>query len=244
MRILLCLLAVYPTIVLIGLIPVNNDFRPAREGVEIFLVSSLVHADIVMPVETPAVDWRTVFPPDCFAGDTSAATHIAVGWGDRAFFVETPEWADVRPVTVAKALSWPSDSCLHVTYTQPPALSPDARAVVLSTEQYERLARYVQDSRKRGLDAGSAVLAGAAYGERDAFFRAEGSYHCLNTCNCWVGGAMKAGGIRTGWFTPLPRTMFLYLPDECESQTRIACPALGIMGSHREKPATPIGDAL
>jgi hypothetical protein len=32
------------------------------------------------------------------------------------------------------------------------------------------------------------------------------------TCNCWVGEAMRSAGIRTAWFTPLPKTVFLYLP--------------------------------
>jgi len=46
----------------------------------------------------------------------------------------------------------------------------------------------------------------------DVRCQARGSYHCLNTCNCWVGRALRSCGVRTGWFTPLPKTVFFYLP--------------------------------
>ena len=64
-------------------IPVNNDFEPMPDGVEIFFTSSAIHADIVMPIET-AIDWRDHFPAECFVGDVRGATHVTVGLGDRA----------------------------------------------------------------------------------------------------------------------------------------------------------------
>ena len=73
-------------------------------------------------------------------------------------------------------------------------------------------AMFVFDEPSLGLS--KVQIKDGAYGQNDAFFMAHGNYHCLNTCNSWVGGAMKSGGMRTGWLTPMPKSMFLYLPEQ------------------------------
>ncbi len=203
----------YMAIVLVGLIPVNNDFEPTEDGIEIFFFSNPVHAEIVLPVRTDTIDWRAHFPDECFKGDMSLATHVAIGWGDRGFFIETPTWADLRVSTAAKALFWPSDTAFHVTMMRAEYLGEDARSVKISVEQYKQLVEHIRSGFRLNADGDKIQIADAAYGWNDAFFEAHGTYHCLNTCNSWVGGAMKTTGIRTGWLTPLPKTIFLYLPD-------------------------------
>lgn len=210
---LLLAAALYLTVVLIGLIPVNNDFQPTPDGIEIFLISSAVHADVVLPMVTDTIDWREHFPADCFRGNTRRATHVAIGWGDKGFFLETPTWSDLRASTTAYALFWPSRTCMHVTLTKPSFLRGAPRSVKISVAQYERLVAYVNKSFRHHPDGSKIHIADTAYGRNDAFFEARGTYHCFNTCNCWIGRAMQSAGIRTGWLTPLPKTMFLYLPE-------------------------------
>jgi len=212
-RVLLLAFVFYIVIVLVGLIPVNSDFVPAQDGIEIFLVSNPVHADVVLPIDTDTIDWREHFPPECFSGDVSWATHVAIGWGDRGFYVETPTWADLRVSTATRALLWPSATCFHVTMTRAEFLGEDARSVKISVEQYRQLVEYINSDFRLDTSGGKRQLDCVAYDTNDAFFEAHGRYHCLNTCNCWTGGAMKAGGIKTGWLTPLPKTVFLYLPE-------------------------------
>ena len=203
----------YAAIVLIGLVPVNNDFVPTADGIEIFVSSNPVHADVVFPVTTDIINWRDYFPEECFVGNTSAATHVAVGWGDRGFFLETPTWADLKVSTAAHALLWPSDTCLHVTMKANVTTGPNTRSVRISPEQYLRMAEFVKAQFRTDTDRPQQIAA-AAYGRSDAFFEARGTYHCCNTCNSWVGNALSAAGIRVGWMTPLPKTVFLYLPEK------------------------------
>ena len=66
----------YLAVILLGLIPVNNDFEPTPEGIEVFFISSAIHADVVLPVETDTIDWRAHFPADCFSDDTAGATPL------------------------------------------------------------------------------------------------------------------------------------------------------------------------
>lgn len=212
-RILLGMFGIYLAINLIGLIPVNNDFRPSPDGIEILVISNSVHADIVMPIKSSKIDWRHHFSPDCFSGDTSQATHVSIGWGDRKFFIETPTWADFRITTAAKALFWRSDCCLHVSFTNAETVREGSRSVKISDSQYGRLVDYINLSFRRSADGSKIQVANARYRSDDAFFLAYGTYSCLNTCNNWVGRSLRTAGIRTGWLTVMPKTVYLYLPD-------------------------------
>ena len=205
----LLLIGLYLVIALVGLVPVNNDFEPTADGVEIAVVSTEVHADLILPIRNDIVDWRQHFARNDFAGDVKWATHIAIGWGNKEFYIETRTWDDVNAGTVARALFWPSATCMHVYMAY--GVPSDARRTRISNEQYRRLVDYCLSSFQRD-DTGRLLFVKGAYGDYDAFYDADGSYHAFNTCNCWVGGALKETGVRTGWFTPLPNTVGFYLP--------------------------------
>lgn len=218
----LLLLAMYGLLAALGMIPFNNNFTPATEGIEILLVSNPIHADVLVPIETDAVDWREHFPSGYFQGDTRGASHIAFGWGDRRFYTETPTWREFEWGTAGRALFWPTEACMRVVYTREEYVAAHARSVTISPEQYERLVEYLRDSFQRTADGSPIRIREAAYGTQDAFFEARGSYHCFNTCNCWLGRALLACGVRTGWWTPLPRTPLFYLPATQEGRQETA----------------------
>ncbi len=208
----IALLLFYVAAILIGLIPVNNNFAPTTDGIEIFLVSNAVHSDIVMPIETEAIDWREWLDVDDFPGDSRGATHVAIGWGDRGFFLKTRTWDDLTATTTANALLWPSTTCLHVVYLREADLSKSYRSVRISGEQYASLVDFVKASFRFGDQGRPLAIANEAYMWCDGFYEAHGSYHCFNTCNCWVADALEATGVRVPWFAPMPKTVFLYLP--------------------------------
>ncbi|MCS6852792.1 MAG: TIGR02117 family protein [Gemmataceae bacterium] len=203
---------VYFLIALVGLIPVNNDFSPTPNGIEIIVTSDILHAELVLPIRNEVVDWTEYFPASDFAGDVSGATHVAVSWGDREFYLSTPTWADTRADTVLRALFWPTVSCAHVSLWFDYTLPPRSRKTTLSSEQYRRLVRHVLGTLQLDESGRPRRIVGAAYGPADAFYEAHGYYHACNTCNSWVGRGLKAAGVRIGWFTPLPGSVLWYLP--------------------------------
>lgn len=226
------LITTYLLIVLIGLIPANSDFEPAGpEGIEIAIESNSVHADLVLPIETRIINWRDHFPADTFTGETDWCTHVSIGWGDEGFYVDTPTWADFKTTTAANALLLPSSTVMHVSLGNLKFRDPATyRTVRISEDQYRAMVDYILTSFKTDLtetdltktNAKSAskvlppkiLIAGKSYGMMDAFFQANGGYHCFNTCNCWVGGAMKTAGIKVPFFSPLPKSVYLYLPEK------------------------------
>jgi uncharacterized protein (TIGR02117 family) len=201
-------------IALVGLIPVNNDFQPTADGVEIMVTSSEIHADLVLPIRNETVDWSQHFPASDFADDVSGAARVAIGWGNKEFYIETPTWGDLKAGTVFRALFWPSATCMHVFLWDAGTLPANARKTKISHEQYRRLVEYVRASFRRDEGGRFLCIKGRGYGPNDAFYEAHGSYHAFNTCNCWVGRGLKVAGVRTGWFTPLPKTVSLYMPAD------------------------------
>ena len=195
------------------MIPVNNDFQASESGVEIFVFSGEFHSDIILPIQSSVVDWRIHFADGDFRSNISEATHVAIGWGEKNFYLHTPTWSDLKLSTAANALLVPSDTVMHVEMTVRPEYGKRIRSVRISNEQYAELFVFVKESFAR--DAQDAVkrIEGQSYGNFDAFYEANGSYHAFRTCNCWVGEALQEAGVRVGWFTPLPKSVFVYLPD-------------------------------
>ncbi|WP_380785577.1 TIGR02117 family protein [Sphingomonas sp. R86521] len=185
-----------------GAIPTNRGWHPADQGVRIFVESNGVHTGFVMPKVAAGVDWRRLAP----AGDLAdprygRLDHVAIGWGEKAFFLETKTWADVRPGTILGAAIGSSHTLMHVEHVPMPAVGPDVRAVVLSEAEYRRLAAFV---------AGSFRLGGArypGYAGYDVFYDARGRYDAARTCNAWTGDALRQAGVRVGAWTPFPATV-------------------------------------
>ncbi|MGF1579694.1 MAG: TIGR02117 family protein [Gemmataceae bacterium] len=207
-------LSLYLSLVLVGLIPVNNDFQQAKKGITIHIFSTEVHSDIVMPIDTDIINWRDEFPAECFDEPPSDASHVAIGWGARKFFIETAGWKDFKVSTAAKALMFPSATCMHVRITTVEGMVGKlTRSITITPEQYQKLVDFITSEFKTD-DAGNNIwIEGAAYDWEDAFFEAKGTYTCINTCNAWAGRALTSAGIRAPWFAPMPRTLCMYVPE-------------------------------
>ncbi|MBS0479012.1 MAG: TIGR02117 family protein [Proteobacteria bacterium] len=189
-----------------GSIPANARWVEPRDGIRIFVEDNGIHTGIVMPVAAAGVDWRSTFPGNDLADPRYAGfDHIAVGWGDRAFYIGTPAWSDINPVLVLRAAIGSSRTVLHVEHVPRPPANNAAREIVLTPDQYRRLAAFVRDA----LGPGGMVAGG--YGSGDAFYDARGAYSAIPTCNEWTGRALRHAGVRVGAWTPFPVTVTAWL---------------------------------
>ncbi|MEZ6094220.1 MAG: TIGR02117 family protein [Pirellulaceae bacterium] len=202
----------YVIFVAIGLIPINNDFVETPDGIEVFILSNAVHTDLILPVTTSDSDWLEFFGQTLGDVETEGYTNIAIGWGDRGFFIETPTWSDFKISTAAKAVFLPSTTCLHVDFLNQNMIPAETPSVTLSVEQYRRLVAFIQSSFRLDEDGQLKRIPGEHYYTTDAFFESVGSYHLFNTCNSWAGRALKGSGVRVGLWTPIPKTIYWYLP--------------------------------
>jgi uncharacterized protein (TIGR02117 family) len=185
-----------------GAIPANRAWRPPARGVTIYVESNGVHTGIVVPKVAAGIDWRPRVPASDLADPRYARfDHVAFGWGERAFYLETPTWADVKPSIILAAATGSARTLMHVEHVRRPRPANDVRKVVLRPDEYRKLAAYIASSFATG---GARHRGYAGY---DVFYDARGRYDAIRTCNTWTGQALRTADIRVGAWTPFPVTV-------------------------------------
>lgn len=200
---------------LLGLIPVNADFAPPAAGaIPIYVRTNGVHAELVLPARAPH-DWTRELPPQVVARDARdlAPQHmewLAFGWGDRAFYLETPTWRDLRLATAVTALAGRGPAAMHVEYLARPQ---DYRAVrvAIGAAQYQRLVDYLRAGFARDAHGGVLRIDHPGYFATDAFFEGTGHYSPWLTSNEWVRRALARAGVRTAAWAPFDVALFWQL---------------------------------
>ncbi len=180
-----------------------------KEEVEIFILTNGVHTDIVMPVKNDQMDWVAKVPYNNTQAADSTYKFIALGWGDKGFYLETPTWSDLRASVALKAATGLSTTAIHATYYKKMKQGDDCKAIKISKEQYQRLISFIGKSfQKDSLGNFLVIKTNANYGKNDAFYEATGSYSILQTCNTWANSALKTSGQRCCFWTPSSSAIF------------------------------------
>lgn len=221
LHVLLALLAL-PSLYLLaalvlGLVPVNHDFRPTapeQGGITVFLRSNGVHAELVFPARAPH-DFTQEFP----AGQVVDATRgslpqafdwIAFGWGDRGFYLNTPTWRELRAGTAAVALLGLGRGAMHVEYLVRPQHYRSLR-VDVDPQQYRRLVLAIRAGFRRDAQGAPLRIDHPGYFATDAFFEGTGRYTPWLTSNEWVRRVLAGAGVRTAAWAPFDAALFWHL---------------------------------
>lgn len=193
--VLVCIICYALAIWLLPLIPVNNDFQEAPNGTMIYIRSNGVHTDVVLPLRSAAKDWSAELPFANTASGDSNATHVAFGWGDKGFYLETKEWADLKASTAFNAAFGLSGSAMHVTHCDEPVEGEMCLAVRVSDAMLQCLTTHVESGFAKGTDGKPVWIAHRYYESNDAFYEGTGSYGLFFTCNTWTNSVLKDCGL-------------------------------------------------
>ena len=187
----------------------NADWREAEAGgVEIMVETNGVHTALVLPLVTPQKDLRQDFPAADVADPSQPYTHVAISWGEREVFLNTPTWSDLSPSTVLRIVTTGGEGLLHVAHYVRPAPDETIRPLRLSDAEYARLVRRIEsrvakrESRRRY----------PGYGRDDVFYDAPGVYTPVETCNQWTGDVLAGAGVRMGRWTPFAGGVMKWVP--------------------------------
>ena len=142
-------------------------------------------------------------PYEAFGG----RLYVAFGWGNRAFYLETPQWRDMKVATAFKAVAGLGDTVIHATFLPQPRATPNSVAIDVSADEYRALAASIVASLQTDSPGRAQVIVGRAYGDNDAFYAAHGSYSLFNTCNSWTNHRLKAAGLKHIFWTPFAHTL-------------------------------------
>lgn len=173
--------------------------------VVIYAAASAVHIDLILPTDAAGVSWRGIF------AHLGEAPLVAFGWGDRAFYLATPSWADLDP---ALALTAAFGSGQTVVRATPRAHALGAQPILLSPFQYRQLVAGIQRQIRTGPDGAAVLVNHPGYGVGDRFAEAHGRYSALVTCNEWVAARLAEAGLAMPRWSPLPQAILWWLQHQ------------------------------
>lgn len=184
------------------------------KNIEAYILTNGMHTDLVFPVKSKEIDWSKKIPYENTLAKDSTMKYIALGWGDKGFYLDTPTWAELKFSTAFKAAFWLSKSAVHATFYQQMKEGDDCKKINLTTEQYQKLIKYVDDTFDKDASGNYIfVKTNAVYSKNDAFYEAKGSYNFLFTCNTWTNDGLKVAGQKAALWTATEKGIFQHYKD-------------------------------
>lgn len=176
----------------------KEDVHPTKL---IFIRSNKVHTDLVLPVETSQINWAKLFPYTDTKGKDTHFEYVGIGWGDKGFYLDTPEWKDLKPTTAFVAATGLGKAALHVTYYK--AVNEDelTRPIWISDAQYQSIINSIKEKIIWQNNQPINIKTDAQYGDDDAFYEANGKYSIFHTCNTWTNNVLKKAGLKASYWT-------------------------------------------
>ncbi len=186
----------------------------AKNGVTVYILSNGVHTDVVLPVRQDSMDWADVFPYGNTKGRDTVQYWVSIGWGDKGFYLNTPEWKDLKLKTALVAGLGIGETALHVTYYKQMLESQRCRKTMITRAQYSRLVSFILGSLETDKHGKPMLIeTDAQYNDDDAFYEANGAYSLLFSCNTWTNNALKYANMPAGVWTVFDRGILRHYPQ-------------------------------
>ncbi len=189
--------------VILSIWSTNPEISQCQNKREFFVSSNGVHLYLVL---------HQKYLPDHLSNAlsiTATRPFVAIGWGDRGFYLHTPEWKDLKIGIAFKALFLPSSSALHITRYQ--NQHPSWLSVQVCEPQFQKLMKFIQqgfawDERKEVIP-----IDHPGYTAYDTFYEGNGCYTMFYTSNNWVNEALKMAEVKTSIWSPLDKGVLYHL---------------------------------
>jgi uncharacterized protein (TIGR02117 family) len=197
-----------------SIIPANPGWKQPEQGVTIFVRTNGVHTWLLLPKSAEGIDWRPLADPAHIRdGRYGAADYLAFGFGNRDFYLNTPNWSDLTVLTTLAAAFGRGPGLMHVEHVRRPQPNAYQAPLTIRPDEYRKLAARIRESFVLDETGEPVPLTGRGYGPADVFYQARGSYNMGRTCNEWTGEQLRASGIRVGVWTPFSDSIMQRLPD-------------------------------
>lgn len=175
-------------------ITVNKNQSDYIKTHTLFVGTNGVHTDVIIPIVLlDSNQLKNIY----YKEDEQ---YLSIGWGDKNFYINTPEWADLTFKNAVTAMFWKSATLMHVTRYS--AEKKEWRKVLVSEKQLEKLIEFAFADFSLDANNQYQMLKGQSYSTNDNFYEAQGSYHCFKTCNTWTNSVLKRSGLPASLWTP------------------------------------------
>ena len=188
-------------VTLLSYISVNDGLVKSHTEIPIYILTNGVHTDVVLPLKSEHYDWTNQLKTEHTKAKDTTMNYVALGWGDKGFYLETPTWADLKASTALKAASGLSSSAMHVTFYKEMKESKSCKKLQISSDNYKKLILFINESFQTKSGEFLKIETEAVYGKHDVFYEANGSYSLFYTCNSWANQALKAANQKAALWT-------------------------------------------
>jgi uncharacterized protein (TIGR02117 family) len=189
-------------------IPVNSNVKNTAEEISIYIKTNGVHTDIVVPIKTEIKDWSEKIKFSQIKSQDATMQFIGFGWGDKGFYLNTPEWSDLKFSTAFVAAFGIGSSAMHATFYKQINENKSCVKIKISKEEYRKLIVYIEDNFKLDFNGNPIWIDATTYGVNDSFYEAKGAYTLFYTCNTWANNGLKAINQKAALWTATDRGIF------------------------------------
>lgn len=176
------------------LIPVNNEKENLEKNKSIYLSSNGVHLNIIIAkneLHPKLLDGLKHFEND---------NYFAFGWGDKNFYLNTPNWSDLTFINASRALFLKSNALIHLERYS--TIQLNWVEIKVNQNQLNKINQYIDKTFYLDALNKKIVLNDKGYSYNDDFYEALGSFSCFKTCNTWVNTGLKESQIKAFLWTP------------------------------------------
>lgn len=166
---------------------------------KIFITSNGAHTDTVFPVNHEWMKEVKWFQPEDFK-KREEDQYIGVGWGDKGFYLDIPEWKDLTPMVAIKALFLRAPTLMHLTLQPEPQASKRVRSLYITKKQFDQINQYIESWFLKQNNQPQKIEGG--FTPQDVFYAAKGNYSMFLTCNEWTNRGLKKMKHRTVLWAP------------------------------------------
>ena len=167
------------------LVPISAKETQDEKNIPIFVISNGFHTDLIIPLQNPHFDWLSKMDTTGFE-QYQNYKYLALGWGDKGFFMESFNNQFPSLATTLNAAFIPSESLMHLAFYQNSILENECTIKrYMSEDDLKNLITFVEKSFQLNKNK-KFIFYSKGYGYDDFFFKANGYYHLFNTCNQWT----------------------------------------------------------
>lgn len=194
----------------LSIIPVNKNQSEYVKEYTIFIKSNGVHTDLVLPIKTDIKDWSEKIKFENIKSKDSTHHYLAFGWGDKGFYIDTPEWSDLKFSTAFNAAFNLGTSAMHTTFYKQIQENENCVKIEISKEQYQKLITFIEASFQYDTNGNPIFIDSTTYGKNDSFYEAHRTYNMFYTCNTWANQALKKADLKAAFWTPADKGIFYH----------------------------------
>ncbi len=181
-----------------------------KDKVDLYLLSTLLHVDIAIPVTDEVKRQFAFLEKDGFSLSHPQLKYLIIGWGSRKFYTSTKTLMDIGPGPVFSAVTG-DQSVLHIIFSADVSQIDEIKKVTVDFSGLRAMIKNIKTGFTRSTLGNPVMLPGVSHGLGDVFYEAKEHFNILHPCNIWTAKMLRSAGIKTGIWTPTTYSLMLSL---------------------------------